>query len=123
MASPRPKYLCPDGILHFPSGREECHLLSKKGADAYQNRKREMWERQGQMCCYHGYLDSCPGRLFWKDAVFAHEVPRGHGGGSRDDRIEVDGKRVNGAAHAACNSLAGSRRIGFNDAYNTTIRQ
>jgi hypothetical protein len=102
-------------------GKEQCNLLTKEGRDEYQLRKRIMWERQGRVCCLHGHIASCPGKLSWADAVFAHEIPRGHGGGSHDDRIEVDGKRQNGAAHSKCNYLQGSRRIAFNAAYNITI--
>lgn len=105
-------------VRHLRSGAEQCNLLTKAGRDEYIRRKRLMWERQGRMCCYHGHFDICPGKLNWSDAMFAHEVPCGHGGGSRDDRIEVNGKRLNGVAHARCNSLAGSRRIKFNAAHN-----
>lgn len=118
------KYLCDDGVIRYPNGREECDLTSKKGMDAYIARKRTMWERQGKMCCLHGHIEQCPGKLFWQDATFDHEIPRGHGGGARDDRIELpDGRRQNGAAHAYCNRLKGSRRIPYNAAYNAQLRQ
>lgn len=99
-------------------GREICNQLTKEGRDEYEGRKREAWERQGRMCCLYRHINSCPGKLNWSDAVFAHEIPRGHGGGSQDDRIVVKGKRQNGAAHSRCNYLQGSRRIHFNAAYN-----
>lgn len=103
-------------------GREICNQLTKEGRDEYVNRKRTMWERQGRMCCLHGHIASCPGKLNWADAVFAHEVAKGHGGGSTDDRVEivVKGKlhRQNGVAHPRCNMMQGSRRINFNAAYN-----
>lgn len=77
-----------------------------------------MWERQGRMCCLYGFLAECPGKLNWDDATFDHEVPRGYGGREQDDRIEIDGRRRNGAAHYHCNALKGSRRIAYNAAYN-----
>lgn len=117
------KYLCEDGVIRYPSGREVCHLMSKKGLDVYMARKRQMLERRGGMCCLHGHIPTCPGKLFWKDCTFDHEVPRGHGGGSRDDRITLpDGRWLNGAAHSACNIAKGSRRIPYNDAYNAALR-
>lgn len=121
---PVPKYLCADGVFRFPNGREVCQLTSKLGRDAYINRKRVMWERQGRICCLYGFIPECLRDLYWKDAAFAHEVPCGQGGGSRDDRVTLpDGRRLNGAAHRICNMLQGSRRIGFNDAFNATIRR
>lgn len=42
------------------------------------------------------------------EATFEHENKRGK---DRDDRIEVNGKPVNGAAHGLCNSIVGSRRL------------
>jgi hypothetical protein len=118
---PTPKHLCDDGIFRYPDGREVCQITSKLGMDEYMRRKRVMWERQGRMCCLYGHLADCPGRLNWADTTFDHEVPRGHGGGARDDRIEVDGKWMNGAAHWRCNDAKGSRRIHYNDAHNKLI--
>jgi hypothetical protein len=111
----------PIPIRVYRNGREVCNLCCKAGADEYQRRKRVMWERQNHMCCLYGFIPSCPGRLNWGEAMFAHEIPRGLGGGSRDDRIDVGGKRLNGVAHASCNSLQGSRRIRFNDSYNKML--
>jgi hypothetical protein len=108
----------PVPVRIYRDNREVCVLTCKAGADEYQRRKRVMWERQNHMCCLHGFISSCPGKLNWADAIFAHEVPRGLGGGSRDDRIDIGGKRLNGVAHSQCNYIAGSRRIRFNDAYN-----
>src|SRR3974390_2521531 len=107
---PRPKFLDDDGIFRYPTGREVCHLMSRKGMDTYMARKRQMLDRQGGMCCLHGHLPTGPGKLFWKDCTFDHEVPRGNGGGARDDRIFLpDGRRVNGAAHSQGNTAKGSR--------------
>jgi hypothetical protein len=104
------------------SGAEICNLLTKAGRDEYIHRKRVLWERQGRICCLYGFIPSCPGKLNWADSSFEHELPRGHGGGSRDDRIErvVKGKTLwlNGASHAWCNSKKGSQRIDFNAAHN-----
>lgn len=108
----------PVAVRILRSGAEQCNQLTKEGRDEYERRKRIMWERQGRECCLKGHIVSCPGKLNWADVVFAHEIPRGHGGGSHDDRIVIDGKWRNGAAHARCNSLQGSRRISFNEAYN-----
>lgn len=106
----------PVAVRVMKDGREVCNLLTKAGRDEYERRKRAMWERQGKRCCLEGHIEGCPGVLNWKDTVFEHEEGRGHGGGHRDDRIEVDGKRINGAAHATCNSKKASRRINYNDA-------
>ena len=92
-------------------GREVCDLNSKRGMDEYLSRKRAMWERQHHVCCI------CRDFLSWKDAFFEHENGRGSGGGHRDDRIEVDGKWQNGAAHALCNSAKGSRRGTYNEQF------
>jgi hypothetical protein len=112
----------PEAIHYSRDGREQCNLRTKEGQDEYERRKRAMWDRQMHICCLYGFIESCPGKLNWADAMFAHEIPRGHGGGSRDDRIEVKGKLQNGVAHARCNSLQGSRRINFNVPYNDRIK-
>ncbi len=126
----------PVAVRVFADGKERCNLLTKEGRDTYRNRTRMMWERQSKICCLYGHIKTCPGKLFWQDATFDHETPRGHGGGSRDDRIEVpmiDGKTgkivvdatgqpkmkwQNGAAHNRCNIEKGSRRIHYNEAHN-----
>jgi hypothetical protein len=95
-------------------GREVCNLLTKDGRDEYDKRKRIMWKRQKKRCCLFGFIDGCSGDLPWSDAMFEHESGRGMSGGHREDRIEIDGKWVNGVAHARCNSLKGSRRIYYN---------
>lgn len=112
----------PVAVRVFRDGREQCNQLTKEGRDEYERRKRVMWERQNRMCCLHGHIVSCPGKLNWADASFEHEIPKGHGGGSVDDRIEktVHGKLLwqNGVSHWKCNGLKGSRRIAFNEPHN-----
>src|SRR6266704_4988842 len=86
----------PVAVRVMKNGAEKCNLLCAEGRREYQRRTREMWERQEHMCCLQWHIKSCPGRLNWADATFDHEVARGHGGGSRDDRILVNGKWLNG---------------------------
>jgi len=47
------------------------------------------------------------------DITFEHQDGRGMGGSHRDDRIEIDGKPYNGAAHGKCNSDKGSKRVDY----------
>ena len=112
-----PKFLCDDGIFRYPDGREVCDLNSKKGRDEYAGRTRDMLDRQNKFCGLQ-ISDQCKakkGRLSVADAQFDHEVPRGMGGGKRDDRIMVDGKPQNRAVCPWCNSLKGSQRMPYPD--------
>ena len=118
-----PEFPKPSDIKHEPvtvrvmkDGREVCNLLTKAGRDEYTRRKRVMWERQKRRCCLEKHIAECPGKLTWSDAVFEHEAGRGHGGGTRDDRIEVDGKPQNGVAHPECNLKKASVKIHYNEA-------
>lgn len=95
-------------------GREICDLNTKAGHDEYDRRKRVMWERQERRCCLEGIVPGCPGKLHWAEATFEHEAGRGYGGGHRDDRIELNGKRINGVSHPTCNTQKGSRRYSYN---------
>lgn len=88
----------------YRDGREACQLNTKAGRDEYSQRTRLMWERQGKTCRI------CHKRLALANAVFEHEQGRGFDGSHRDDRIEVDGKPINGAACIICNTKKGSRR-------------
>ena len=88
----------------YPDGREECDLDHKAGQEEYKTRIKLMWVRQKRLCC------DCMGPLALAHATFEHEIPRGLGGGFRDDRIEKDGQRINGAAHKWCNAERGSPR-------------
>ena len=106
----------------MPDGREilqtrMTHSSGAEGRAEYKRRVRLMWERQDKMCCLFGFIPECPGRLDLRVATFEHENCRG--GGKRDDRISLpNGDWINGAAHAACNGLKGSRRIAYNRARN-----
>jgi hypothetical protein len=118
----KPKYLDDDGVFRFPNQREVCQLTSSKGATEYQRRKRVMWERQNKLCALQ-ISPQCKekgGKLNWADTVFGHESSRGLGGGSRDDRIEIDGKPHNYALCNFCNMLQGSRNIPSADLYDIT---
>lgn len=117
----------PVAIRVLKDGKEQCNLLTTEGRHTYRDRTRQMWERQGHICCLSGHIKSCPGKLNWSDATFDHEIPRGHGGGSQDDRIEVPDPKTgrmkwqNGAAHSWCNMMKGSRRIPYNAAHNQAL--
>lgn len=109
---PKPK----EAIKTYRDGREVCNLETAAGLREYKGRVEAMRLRQGGVCCLLGFIEGCPGALHKDEATFEHEEPRGMGAASRDDRIEIDGRRVNGASHAQCNSRKGSRRIAFNAA-------
>jgi hypothetical protein len=97
----------------YDDGREVCDLSTAAGKAEYKHRVDLMAERQNQVCCLYGYIKECLGSLIGYLPTFEHED--GRGGGKRDDRIEVDGKRKNGAAHCLCNSIKGSRFIDYNE--------
>jgi hypothetical protein len=103
-------------------GREICFTFgmvkeSFKGRKEYRRRTEAMWERQRGVCCLHGHIPECPGPLLLSEATFEHE--KGRTAGKRDDRIEVDGQWINGAAHLICNQLKGSRFIDYNAAHKS----
>lgn len=96
-------------------GREICNRNSGLGRIEYKVRIIAMVRRQKGFCCLDGIAPMCPGRLSEAEATFEHEDGRGMGGGKRDDRIVLpNGQWQNGAAHNACNSWKGSRRIEYN---------
>ena len=109
-----PVYIQP-GVQLFPDGREVCDLKKASGKLEYASRTGRMVFRQRGICCLLGHCPTCPGRLSG-DAEFEHEDGKGSGGAHRDDRIEVDGKWKNGAAHHHCNMWKSSRRIDYNTA-------
>lgn len=99
--------------LVYPDGRTICRnagkYLTAAGRALYRRLTEWMWRRQNKRCCL------CRRPLSLEDASFEHEVPRGAGGGSRDDRIYVRDMRGrltrnNGASHVWCNAERGSRR-------------
>ena len=95
----------------FPDGREVLDLKTKVGADEYQRRKLQMFDRQGGRCGLQ-ISPQCKargGRLLRAECQFGHEVSRG--GGKRDDRIEIEGRPVCRALCPWCNSLQGSRKM------------
>jgi hypothetical protein len=112
----KPKPLT-EAFKTFDDGREVCYTTgtvkqSLKGRKEYRRRISLMWERQKGICCLSGFCPTCPGLLAENEATFEHE--NGRSGGKRDDRIEIDGKKINGAAHLVCNQWKGSRRINYN---------
>lgn len=109
------------GVKIFPDGREVCDKMTALGRQEYKLRVEAMWFRQFGVCCLCGFLDGCPGALFLEEATFEHEDGRGMNGAKRDDRIEKNGRRYNGAAHEQCNFKKGSTFIGYNNRHPYTI--
>lgn len=97
----------PEPIKYLPDGREICNLKTEAGKLAYKERTLAMARRQNFRCCL------CGQRMTAEEATFDHQHRRGMGGSKTDDRIEVDGKRQNGAAHWKCNSEKGSRNVPY----------
>lgn len=104
LACQRPPKRKREAIKTF-SDREVCDLKTAAGLREYRSRTEQMWERQKGLCS----ICHLPMRL--EEATFEHDDGRGHGGGHRDDRIWVDGKPKNTAAHGLCNVLKGSVRL------------
>jgi hypothetical protein len=92
----------------YDGGREVCNMMTAAGKREYRRRTLEMRERQDNRCCL------CHQWMSVQDTTFEHEAGRGMNGAHRDDRIEKDGKWLNGAAHFWCNSLKGSQRGNYN---------
>lgn len=89
-------------LIVYSDGREVCNLTKREGLALYRKRVETMLFRQRGLCC------NCKRPLNLEEATFEHEF--GRGGGKRDDRIEINGERVNGASHGQCNSERGSKR-------------
>lgn len=87
-----------------PNGRQVC-TQTAAGRREYVLRTEQMWERQLGLCS----LCNLPMRR--EEATYEHQDGRGIGGGHRDDRIEIDGKPYNSAAHGFCNCVKGSIRL------------
>lgn len=101
-------------VKTFPDGRQVINLMCPQGFREYRLRVRLMLERQQGVCCLSRACPQCPGALRLEDAVFEHQLGRGMGGGKRDDRIERDGKWINGACHEQCNRWKSSRWVDYN---------
>jgi hypothetical protein len=119
-AFPKPKHKrnpLKEAFKTLEDGREICYTegvvgQSKKGRNEYRRRIALMVERQNGVCCLFGICPDCPRTLEGSIITFEHE--NGRGAGKRDDRIEINGKWINGAAHLLCNGWKGSRRIPYN---------
>lgn len=105
----------PTVVYVYADGREVCNTKCREGQEEYVRRKRVMWDRQNKICCLYRICPTCTGRVRWVDSTFEHEAGRGAGGSKRDDRIEVDGKPVNGCAHHWCNAWKGSRPMIYHE--------
>ena len=106
------------GVRRYRDGREVCDLRSRAGLEEYRQRVRAMWLRQGRRCCLEGWVKGCPGRMRLAEACFERQDGRGMDAGHRDDRIEIGGRRYNGAAHAWCNGEKGSKRMDYTGFYD-----
>lgn len=93
----------PDPWITYRDGRQVC-LDTAAGKREYRWRTELMWQRQGETCAIGNHF------MRVEDATFDHEDGRGHGGGHRDDRIEVNGEPKNAALCVAHQGLKGSRR-------------
>jgi hypothetical protein len=87
-------------------GREICRK-TPLGRALYRQRTLAMAFRQKWRCAL------CGKPMSEDDVTFDHQDGRGMGGSRRDDRIEIDGKRFNAAAHEKCNGEKGSRRVPY----------
>jgi hypothetical protein len=97
------------GLTIHRDGREVLDLKTVPGRMEYARRTAEMAERQNNFCAI------C---MEWMaEPTFDHQDGRGHGGGHRDDRIEIAGRWYNAAICARDNSLKGSRRFHWQGAY------
>lgn len=96
-----------DGVLYLPDGRQVC-AGDAAGDREYRRRLWAMVERQGYCCAITGkaFTD-------YSEPTFDHEGGRGHGGGHRDDQIDVDGRWQNAALSLEANTLKGSKRYSW----------
>lgn len=93
----------PEAVKIYPDGREVCNRDIAEGKHEYDSRRYQMEVRQGFRCAICERIASCM-------MQFDHQDGRGHGGGNRDDRIEVEGKWFNAALCHMCNTEKGSKR-------------
>lgn len=89
-------------------GREVCSKTAL-GKFLYQGRCDAMALRQNYKCAI------CGKWMRPEEWTFDHQDGRGSGGGHRDDRIEIDGKRYNAALCWDCNGEKGSKRYEWVD--------
>ena len=111
---PKPGKKITPVVWILKDGREICSG-SKDGRAEYKRRRLDMAERQDWFC------GLCGQKMNPEDVTFEHVNSRGIGGSLRDDRIwitktdpvtgEVKMIPHNLAAHYACNSKKGSKRI------------
>ena len=88
------------GVKVLGDGREECVYKFKSGKREYKHRTLFVYEVYGRKCKLCGY------GLSEANLTADHIIPRGNGGGWRDDRVTNLWP-----AHSACNVRRGSRRI------------
>lgn len=110
---PKPGKRKREWIKVYPDGREVLNLDTKRGLEEYRNRRLEMARRQNWSCCLIPFGCGChPRSLNTQTITFEHE--NGRGAGKRDDRIEKNGRWLNGASNFDCNGWKGSIFIDFN---------
>lgn len=107
LLKPKDRKRVEKAVTTYRDGREVCNTKTKRGREEYHRRVVAMCRRQNWLCLL------CDKRMdLGNPPTFEHEDGRGMGGGHRDDRIEINGKPMNSAAHGLCNSMKGSRRGG-----------
>jgi hypothetical protein len=92
-------------IKTLRDGRQVCDLKTASGLREYKRRTEFMWLRQEGICSI------CIEPLRLDEATFEHDDGRGHGGGHRDDRTEINGEPYNHAVHGFCNVRKASVRL------------
>lgn len=90
-----------EAVVIGEGGKEVCSETIA-GQKEYRRRVELMWRRQRGLCC------NCKEPLSLSEATFEHE--NGRGAGKQDDRLEHNGRPINGASHGLCNRLRGSQR-------------
>jgi len=105
LACQKPKRVKRLPIVVFDDGREVC-TATVQGWRIYKGRLYVMEVRQQFRCAI------CE-RTEGSKMQFDHQDGRGHSGGRRDDRIEVDGQWKNAALCENCNLAKGSKRYAW----------
>jgi len=97
------------GVKVYRDGRECCQD-NAAGRREYKARIALMWERQLGLCAI------CRRAIALEEATYEHAIPRGHGGGNRNDACNFpDGRWRNAATCWKCNSAKGSKRYEWVD--------